>query len=237
MRFRIGLAIVTALLSAGCETHGLGGSPNLTVVDAAALPPPVRMDLTSPERPYFIAPGDQVAIDVFGVPEASRTVLVDSAGRIAIPLVGVVHAGGATLDDLASTVTQALRGHFVRDPHVTVNLVQALSQTVTVDGEVTEPGSYPIVGHMTLMRAVARAKGAAEFASLSHVVVFRTVEGRQMAALYDLRAIRRGLYPDPEIYANDVVVVGTSQARRLFRDIVQGSGLLVAPIIALIQRP
>jgi polysaccharide export outer membrane protein len=117
-----------------------------------------------------------------------------------------------------------------------VNLTETVSQVITVDGEVTEPGVYPVVGRMTLMRAIARAKGLTEFARANHVVVFRQVGGQQMAALYDLRAIRQGLYDDPEVFANDVVTVGESRARRIFRDVIQSGGLLTAPIIALLQQ-
>ncbi|WP_196782026.1 hypothetical protein, partial [Salmonella enterica] len=73
---------------------------------------------------------------------------------------------------------------------------------------------------MTLMRAVATAKGTTEFAKLDDVVIFRTVNGQKMAALYNLKAIRQGAYDDPEVFANDVVVVGDSPARRLFKDIL-----------------
>ena len=98
-----------------------------------------------------------------------------------------------------------------------------------------KPGLYPVVGRMTLMRAVATAKGTTEFARLDDVVVFRTVGDRQMAALYNLGAIRRGAYPDPELYASDVVVVGDSPGRRLFRDILQAAPLITAPIIAYLS--
>lgn len=200
------------------------------------MPPPVRVDLTSPERPYFIGPNDQISIEVFGISDLNRVLRIDSNGQISFPLIGLLRASGTTPAELALTIQRGLRANHIRNPQVTVNLVQPVGQTVTVDGEVDEPGVYPIVGRMTLMRAVASAQGVTEFARLSHVMVFRSVEGRQMAALYDLRSIRRGFYDDPEIYANDVVVVGTSQSRRLFRDILQGSGLLTAPIIALLQR-
>jgi polysaccharide biosynthesis/export protein len=66
-------------------------------------------------------------------------------------------------------------------------------------------------------------------------VIFRTVEGKQLAALYNLKAIRRGNYDDPEVFANDVVVVGDSSARRLFRDILQVVPLLTTPIIVALQ--
>ena len=106
---------------------------------------------------------------------------------------------------------------------------------VTVDGEVGQPGLYPVVGRMTLMRAIATARGTTEFARLSDVVVFRTVgEQRYGRALRSPRDPARHL-PDPEIYANDVVVVGDSPGRRLFRDMLQAAPLLMTPIVALLQ--
>ncbi|HEX8412628.1 MAG TPA: polysaccharide export protein, partial [Sphingomicrobium sp.] len=83
--------------------------------------------------------------------------------------------------------------------------------------------------------ALARAQGVTEFARTNYVVVFRTVGGQQYAALYDLRAIRGGAYVDPEIYANDVVLVNESRGRRVFQSLVATSPLLSAPLIALLN--
>jgi polysaccharide export outer membrane protein len=123
----------------------------------------------------------------------------------------------------------------VRNPDVTVSVKEVSSQNYTIDGEVVTPGLYPVVGKMSLMRAVASARGSTEFAKLEDVVVFRTVNGQRMAALYDLKQIRRGVYNDPDIYANDVIVVGNSQARRIFKDFIQVSPLLAGPLIAILQ--
>ena len=57
-----------------------------------------------------------------------------------------------------------------------------------------------------------------------------------MAALYNLGGIRRGLYADPKIYANDVIVVGDSKARRLFQQILQTAPLLTTPLVIALQR-
>ena len=132
-------------------------------------------------------------------------------------------------------IEAGLRGRYVRNPQVTVNLKETVSQVFTVDGEVREPGLYPVIGKMTLMRAVATAKGSTEFAKLSQVVVFRKVGGQSMAALFDLKAIRNGQYDDPEIFASDVVIVGNSQARRIFRDVLQASPLITTPLIYLFR--
>ena len=86
------------------------------------------------------------------------------------------------------------------------------------------------------MRAIANAKGAAEYARLDDVVVFRSVNGKKMAALYNLTAIRKGLYPDPRIYANDIVVVGDSKARRMFQQFIQMFPLLSTPLVVGVER-
>lgn len=227
------LAIFGLAACAGREP--LRSTDRLTVIEnSAELPAPVRSDLVAADRLALIGPLDTIRVDVFGVPELSRQMQVDAAGRIAMPLVGTLDAGGKTASELADDVASALNGRYVRDPNVTVNINSSVSQVVTVDGQVTEPGLYPVTNQMTLMRAIASAKGLTEFAKQEDVVILRTVSGRKMAGLYNLDAIRRGAYDDPAIFANDVIVVGDSPQRRLFRDIVGLSPLIAAPIVALI---
>ncbi len=208
----------------------------LTVVqNSTGLPAPERRDLIAVDRPSLIGPLDTIQIDVFNVPDLSREVQVDAGGQIAMPLIGTIDARGRTARELALTVENALRNRYVRNPNVTVNIKSSVSQVVTIDGQVTEPGLYPVTNQMTLLRAIASAKGLSEFARQEDVVILRTVNGRKMAGLYNIDAIRRGAYADPAIYANDVVVVGDSPARRRFRDIVSLAPLLAAPLIAVLQ--
>jgi len=208
----------------------------LTVVqNSTTLPAPTRQDLTVGDRPALIGPLDTIQIDVFNVPDLSREVQVDASGRIAMPLAGTIDARGKTSEELAQAIEAALSGRYVRNPEVTINIKSSVSQVVTIDGQVVEPGLYPVTNQMTLMRAIASAKGLSEFARQDDVVILRTVEGRKMAGLYNIAAIRRGAYGDPPIYANDVIVVGDSPQRRLFRDFVSLSPLLAAPLVAFLQ--
>jgi polysaccharide biosynthesis/export protein len=235
------LALVLGMLS-GCAGGGalgggaLAGGQNIKVFDGTELPPPNRSDLFADARPYLVGPFDKLTIDVFGIEELSkREVQTDASGRISFPLAGVIEAAGRTPGEIEEIIEDRLRNRFVRDPQVTVNLQETVSQVITVDGQVKKPGLYPVVGRMTLMRAVATAEGTAEFAKLDDIVIFRTVNGQQLAALYNLKAIRRGNYADPEVFANDVVVVGDSAARRLFKDALQVLPLLSTPLIIALQ--
>lgn len=232
------LAICSIALSfSGCTgPRALEPSPTLTVLrDNSSLPAPNRDDLTAADRPSLIGPLDTIQVDVFNVPELNRELQVDASGRIYMPLVGTLDARGKTSGELAANIADALRGRYVRNPEVTINIKSSVSQVVTIDGQVVEPGLYPVTNQMTLIRAVASAKGLNEFARAREVVILRTVGGRKMAALYNLDAIRRGVYEDPPIFANDVVVVGDSPQRRLFKDFLALAPLLVTPIVATIR--
>ena len=246
MSIRILAAAATCCLMAACGTPRLGPvqtstgqlSSRVQVVNASELPPPDGIPAGSNRaRPYLIGPFDTLTIDVYGIEELSRReVRADAAGRISFPLVGTIDAAGKTTEEVASEITEQLRRRYIRNPQVTVNLKETVSRVITVDGEVREPGLYPVIGRMTLMRAVATAKGLGDLARPETVVIFRTVNGQRMAALYNLRAIRQGVYDDPDVYADDVVIVGDSQARRLFRDVLQVVPLLSTPLILLLQR-
>ena len=234
---RICLTFLVAFALVACGgRQPLQSTAQLTVVpDSTLLPAPGRGDLTVADRPSLIGPLDTIQVDVFNVPDLSREMQVDASGRISMPLAGTIDARGKTAGELADEVEAALRGRYVRNPEVTVNIKSSVSQVVTIDGQVVEPGLYPVTNQMTLMRTIASAKGLSEFARVDDVVILRTVGGRRMAGLYNVGAIRRGTYEDPSIYANDVIVVGDSPQRRLFRDVVSLTPLLAAPLIAVLQ--
>jgi polysaccharide biosynthesis/export protein len=234
-RFRASVCLIFTLMACS-SPEPIRSTPQLTVIAGTdSLPAPERNDLTAADRPSLIGPLDTIYIDVFGVPELSREMQVDTSGRISMPLIGTLDARGKTAGELASDIQRALRGRYVRNPDVTINIKNSVSQVVALDGEVVEPGLYPVTNQMTLMRAIASAKGLTEFAKVDDVVILRTVEGKRLAGLYNITAIRRGAYADPAVYPNDVVIVGDSPARRRFKDIASVAPLIAAPIIAIFQ--
>jgi len=227
-----------AILLGGCAStpDPIGGAPGLQVVEGE-LPPPTQDDVYDVGAVYPVGPYDTLKIDVFGIPELSdRTVRVDADGQIGFPLIGNINVSGLSPSQISSLIETRLRGRYVRDPQVTTNLEETRGRTVTVYGQVQTPGVYPVVGRSTLIKTVATARGLAEFGNPRDVVVFRTVDGQRMATLYNLEAISRGLYEDPQIYANDTIVVGDSDARRLFQDIIGAATLIATPVTILLQR-
>lgn len=225
------LLFSAALALAGCAGRTtLVGGPGLEITANTELPAPEGVD-----APYRLGPMDKIQVNVYGNDQLNVAAQVDSSGRVSIPLVGQIEAAGQTPAELEDVVRAGLRANFVRDPRVAINVVESLSRFVAVEGAVREPGLYPVATRLSLMRAIAVAKGLSEFAALEDVIIYRTVGEQRMAALYSLKGIREGRYPDPDVYAGDVVVVGDSPTRRLFRDITSAGGLLAAPLVAILR--
>jgi polysaccharide export outer membrane protein len=165
-------------------------------------------------------------VTVFQEPELSaKGIQVDAAGRIALPLVGSVEARGKTATALARELELLLGAKYLKEPQVTVTVASSVSQKVSVQGEVAEPGVYQLSGPTTLLDVISLAKGETEFATLNQVVVFRNIDGQRMGAVFDVASIRRGEAPDPVIQGNDLVVVGYSAARRFWRNVLTAAPL------------
>lgn len=185
---------------------------------------------------YKIGPLDTLDVTVFQEPDLSaKAIEVDASGRIALPLIGSIDAKGKTASELSTELEQLFGTKYLRNPQVTVTVASSVSQKVSVQGEVAQPGVYQLTGPTTLLDVMSMAKGETEIAKLNEVVVFRNINGERMGAVFDISSIRRGEAPDPVIRGNDLVVVGYSSARRFWRDVISTAPLFnvftrVAPI-------
>jgi len=213
-----GLMGLLALALSGCASDPTLGQGSSAVRVTQSLPPPDQTGMAVDLGNYRIGPLDVIRVEVFGASELTREAEVDAAGNFSIPLAGPVEAAGKTPAELATAVATKLQGRYLKNPQVSVNIVKAQSKTFTVDGAVRQPGNYPIVGNMTLQQAIATARGADTAANLNNVVVFRNVANKKVAALFSLKDIRAGRLEDPQVYGNDIIVVGESAARKFLRD-------------------
>lgn len=202
--------ILPALVAlAGCATdRTVGLAPEVTVTTLETLPPP-RGDIS-----YVIGPQEKLEIQVVGAESLSGTYLTDIDGNLAFPLVGGLALDGKSPSEASQLIANELRGRYVRDPQVRVIPEEFPAPSVSVGGQVRKPGSYPAVGKQTLLRVVNQAEGLTQYAKEDDVLVLRTVDNQRYIGVYSLRAIERGNYPDPQIYPNDVVMVGDSPERR-----------------------
>lgn len=175
-----------------------------------------------PVAEYRIGPLDSLDITVFQVKDLTlQKAQVDAAGQIRLPLIGAVTAGGRTAAELSADIAARLGERFLQNPQVSVVVVEAVSQKVSVEGAVNEAGVFSLKGRTGLLEAIAEAKGESRTGNPRRVAIVRSVDGAPHAALFDLVAIRTGRARDPQVVAGDTVVVDGSRSGMLWRNLVE----------------
>ncbi|MBS0230069.1 MAG: polysaccharide export protein [Proteobacteria bacterium] len=176
---------------------------------------------------YHIGAMDLLTISVFGVDALSKDVRVNAKGQISLPLIGTVNAGGRTTQQLEAELKQLYSANYLQNPQVSVFVKEFSSQKVTMEGALGHPGIFPITGKITLLQALALAGGIDEkTADPRGIVIMRQVNGRRMAAAYDIRMLRNGTIDDPQLYGDDIVVVEESGSKSALRSFLQTMPLL-----------
>ena len=160
-------AILAQLLLSACDGP-LGGR----AVDSSAPAVPETPPAAASE--YRLGTGDKVRVVVYNEASLSGEFQVDDSGTMSLPLIGAVKAGGLTTRDLEKLLTQKLRGGYVRDPKVSVEV--ANFRPFYVIGEVEKPGEYPYRNGLSILAAGAIAGGFTYRASRSKVFIKRASE-------------------------------------------------------------
>ncbi|MEA3068426.1 MAG: polysaccharide biosynthesis/export protein [Sphingomonadales bacterium] len=215
------ISIVGTALLAGCADTRGGSIPY-----DKPLAAPDEVKFQTLESNYKIAPMDKLAIKVFKMDDLSGDYNVDLAGNISLPLIGEVQAANLTTAQLDDQLTERLGAKYLEHPDVSVAIKSSTAHVVTVDGAVKEGGSFPVGGPISLIQAVAMARGTSEDANPRRVAVFRTIGGQRQAAAFDLTAVRRGQSPDPQIYPGDIIVIDGSSVKATQKQILQSIPLL-----------
>lgn len=213
---RFALIVACSVGLAGCVTdRTVAADPNITVTDLETLPAPRT-------SAYFgIRPLETLEISVRQDETLDGTYIVDTEGNVEMPYVGIVPAAGLLPSQLADRIEQALDPRFVIDPDVVVRSTLDRQPSISIGGQVGQPGNVSVIAAPTLMRAINVAGGVTEFAALDDVLVFRQVGDQRYIGVYNIAAIQRGNYGDPALYPDDIVMVGDSPARRRLQSILQ----------------
>jgi len=132
-----------------------------TPVTEPSTPGATNSASNSSQKSLKIGGGDLLEIKVYNVPELTDSVRVSGRGDVSLPLVGTVHLDGLTSEQAEKLIEARLKdGGFLRDPHVSVFVKEYVTQGISVMGEVTRPGVYPLLGARRLFDALSAAGGA-----------------------------------------------------------------------------
>ena len=163
---------------------------------------------------YRINGGDLLHISVYGEQNLDKDVPVQPDGGIAFPLVGNLNARGMTLKELQGKIAANLREsqYFpnLTNNEVTVSMVKATGNSVSVVGQVKAPGTFAYDTQLDVMQALSLAGGLTPFASKSKIKILRRDQaGTQTAILFDYGDVEDGEQLEKNILlrGGDVVVV------------------------------
>ena len=130
-------------------------------------------DLASPQiNVYRLKPGDKLKIAVFNEPDLTGEFQVEDGGKIAFPLVGEVQAAGLSVNDFQSNLARQLQQGFVRNPRVTIDLINL--RPINVIGEVRNAGQYAYRPGLTIQDTIAMAGGYTYRANTNTVYLRRS---------------------------------------------------------------
>jgi protein involved in polysaccharide export with SLBB domain len=107
---------------------------------------------------YYLAPGDRVALGIWGAADLALELAVGADGGLVIPSVGVVPVGGSTLRDATESVRRACAAAYPRSA-ITLTLVAPGPMRVPVTGQVIAPGVYRVYSTYRLDDLLAAAGG------------------------------------------------------------------------------
>jgi polysaccharide export outer membrane protein len=166
------------------------------------------------DNSYRINGGDLLHISVYGEQNLNQDVPVQPDGGIAFPLVGNMNARGMTLKELQGKIANNLREsqYFpnLTENEVTVSMVKATGNSVSVVGQVKQPGTFAYDTQLDVMQALSLAGGLTPFASKSKIKILRRdPAGIQTAINFDYSEVEDGQHLDKNIIlrGGDVVVV------------------------------
>lgn len=162
----IWVGAVALVLPVGCAS---GVKNSIHAADAGGVP-------MISDGPYRIGVDDRLNVSVWRNPELSASVPVRPDGKISVPLVGDVPAGGMTPADVAKSIRDKL-ALYIRDPNVTVIVTELRSHEflsrVRVTGAVRTPRSIPFRPGMTVLDVILEAGGISDFASPNSAKLYR----------------------------------------------------------------
>jgi polysaccharide export outer membrane protein len=141
-----------------------------------APPPPQAMSQAGPD--YRMGPEDQIRVSVWENRDLTLDLVVRPDGKISMPLIQDVVAEGRTAAELANTIHDRLLT-FIKEPQVSVIVLQVNAPKYFVIGNVTRAGTYPLRSETSILQALSLAGGFTQFASPRSIKLIRNAGGKQ----------------------------------------------------------
>jgi polysaccharide export outer membrane protein len=167
---------------------------------ALELPPPIEVTT--------LGVGDVFELRIVGEEKLPVSFTVAPDGTVDLPYIHRVEVAGLEPQQLSELIRKKLvDGGFLVDPSVSISMKEYNSKRIEIIGEVSKPGSIPLVPGMTLLRAISIAGGFTNMARKAEVTIRRKVKGATRVSSISVESIIDNRIPDPLLQAGDSIYV------------------------------
>jgi polysaccharide export outer membrane protein len=199
---------------------------------------PLSTQMEAASRLIQLGPGDSVNIQVYGQPDMTSTVYISDDGTIPVPLAGPVQVAGLSPSEASQRIEKALSvGHYLIGPQVTLTVVLSRSQRVSVLGQISKPGLYPIESKTTIFDLLAEAGGALETGSdvifLLRADATGTVQ-RYPISLKGLDDAKKSI-PTQSLRGGDSIFVPRAEQFYIYGEVTAPNKYRVEPDMTVVQ--
>ncbi|HET6208275.1 MAG TPA: polysaccharide biosynthesis/export family protein [Terracidiphilus sp.] len=143
-----------------------------------------------------LSPGFLLNVQVYDEPDLSAHVRVDKDGNVNLPFLKTIHIGGDTVAQAREKIETKFRNDgILKNPQITIEVEQFATTSVTVMGEVQNPGKVELLAPHNLLDVIGMTGGVTTLAG-NEIEVKRPVNGNMESTTYhysrngDLSAIR-----------------------------------------------
>jgi polysaccharide export outer membrane protein len=178
-------------------------------------------------HPLQIAAGDLLEVKVFDTPELSATVRVDERDTITLPLAGDLEVSGMTAKQAGRAIeTKLLSTEILKDPHVTVTVLEYATQGVTVLGEVRNPGVYPLLGPHSVLDLISAAGGLTPNAGKGVTITHRSEPEKPVIVKIETKPASTAAF-NIDVRPGDTIMVSHAGIVYVVGEVAKPGGFLI----------
>jgi polysaccharide export outer membrane protein len=174
-----------------------------------------------------ISAGDLLDVNIFDTPELSAKLRVDEHGAVNLPVAGALSVQGLTAEQAGNAIEARLRStEVLKDPHVSVTVLEYNSQGITVLGEVKNPGVYPLLGAHGLLDLLSAAGGVTATAGRAVTITHRDHPDQPITVKLDTKPGSTTAY-DVDVAPGDKIIVSHAGIVYVVGDVGKPGGFLI----------
>jgi polysaccharide export outer membrane protein len=167
--------------------------------------------LLSADEGFKIMPGDTVILTVFGEESMSGRYEVEEDGTLNIPPVGRIKVAGLSSNEIENYLVNYLKGGYMVEPRIKVEIVPSPLRNVFVLGEVKNPGSYDPRKGRTIIDYILIAGGPTPFSGDTITLLRREGNALKRIGSFSLSELIKTGNTGIDVSAGDIIYVSRKE--------------------------